>query len=470
MEQLKYFLKQSSVQYFLIFILFIISFAVTISPLIDASPSIDPAAQENSPDSLTASEEKTLASAKLSPEVTKVVVVTGEVPAKIYADTNTQKFPIAELKKEQYALLLNQINDEWLQIQFNQQVAWVEAKSVLQTHLLTGFSGKTLSVYQDAKSTSKVIGTIPYGVLFYLLDDQTESFQKVRYGNLEGFVDSNQTNYAVDNMNDLYKEQASLPLTLDAHKMMVVKLNNTPVYSSPDAMSEPLKTIRSGLIFNYEDREQAFYKISLDNKTTGYIPAWLVTTNFATIESDAALPQGIEQAKIVIDPGHGGEDPGAVVDFSSQHEADYTLETALLLKTELENMGATVVLTRSNDTSVSLADRALLSNQEQANAFISLHFDSGPTAAVSGTTSYFFGKNSENLAQTIDKYIAGRLPLKNQGTKFQNFMVLRDNAQPSILLELGYLNNPEDHQLIASKDYRETVAKSIASGLKEYFQ
>ena len=179
---------------------------------------------------------------------------------------------------------------------------------------------------------------------------------------------------------------------------------------------------------------------------------------------------GLSGKVITIDPGHGGDDPGAVVTFSEKHEADHTLTTALLLKKELENLGATVILTRESDKSVSLENRAQLSNREKANAFISLHFDSGPNSNASGTTGYYFASTSENLGQTVNKYIARNLTLKSQGTKFQNFLVLRENKQPSILLELGYLNNPDDNKLIESTEYQENIAKSIASALKEYFQ
>ena len=271
-------------------------------------------------------------------------------------------------------------------------------------------------------------------------------------------------------MNELYKLQAGLPQTLDAKKMISTKLKETPLYETADTFSKRISTVNAGTIFNYEDRENDFYKVTIGNGKKAYIPYWLVNANFATIESDSQLPQGIEHAKIVIDPGHGGDDPGAVVTFSEKHEADHTLTTALLLKKELENLGATVILTRESDKSVSLENRAQLSNREKANAFISLHFDSGPNSNASGTTGYYFTSTSENLAQTVNKYIARNLTLKSQGTKFQNFLVLRENKQPSILLELGYLNNPDDNKLIESTEYQENIAKSIASALKEYFQ
>ena len=117
-----------------------------------------------------------------------------------------------------------------------------------------------------------------------------------------------------------------------------------------------------------------------------------------------------------------------------------------------------------------MADRAEISNKYNANAFISIHFDSAEVDSASGTTTYYYSDKSENLSQTINKYLSRNLPLKNQGSRFQNFMVLRDNARPSILLELGYLNNQGDNKVISSQEYQENIAKSIANALKEYFQ
>ena len=471
MENVNSIIRNKNVQYFITFSAFLLAFGFSIIPILDASPSPISSQLQSTVASNDTHEDEAQNNEKLDKSlVAQVAAVESDTSVKLYQEPNTQQFPIAEVKKGEFVLVLKKVNDEWFQVQFHQQVAWMPTKDVLLTHLMIGHSSGAVSLYKEANNQSQVVTSIPYGQLFYLLDDQQSNFSKVSYNGQEGYVDNNQLNYAVDHMNELYKLQAGLPQTLDAKKMISTKLKETPLYESADTFSKRVSTVNAGTIFNYEDRENDFYKVTIGNGKKAYIPYWLVNANFATIESDSQLPQGIEHAKIVIDPGHGGDDPGAVVTFSEKHEADHTLTTALLLKKELENLGATVILTRESDKSVSLENRAQLSNREKANAFISLHFDSGPNSNASGTTGYYFTSTSENLAQTVNKYIARNLTLKSQGTKFQNFLVLRENKQPSILLELGYLNNVEDNKLIESSEYQENIAKSIASALKEYFQ
>ena len=471
MENVNSIIRNKNVQYFITFSAFLLAFGFSIIPILDASPSPISSQLQSTVASNDTHEDEAQNNEKLDKSlVAQVAAVESDTSVKLYQEPNTQQFPIAEVKKGEFVLVLKKVNDEWFQVQFHQQVAWMPTKDVLLTHLMIGHSSGAVSLYKEANNQSQVVTSIPYGQLFYLLDDQQSNFSKVSYNGQEGYVDNNQLNYAVDHMNELYKLQAGLPQTLDAKKMVATKLKETPLYESADMFSKRISTVNAGTIFNYEDRENDFYKVTIGNGKKAYIPYWLVNANFATIESDSQLPQGIEHAKIVIDPGHGGDDPGAVVTFSEKHEADHTLTTALLLKKELENLGATVILTRESDKTVSLENRAQLSNREKANAFISLHFDSGPNSNASGTTGYYFTSTSENLAQTVNKYIARNLTLKSQGTKFQNFLVLRENKQPSILLELGYLNNPDDNKLIESTEYQENIAKSIVSALKEYFQ
>ena len=403
-------------------------------------------------------------------KIVEFAVNTSDTPIKVYHTTDEKGIPIGEISNNQYLILLKKLDNSWLQVQFNDQVAYIQEKDTLVTHLMKGNTPGGLKLYEEENTNSKVLTTIPKTDLFYLIGEMNDKMIKVRYQDKEGYVDAETVNYAIDTIQEILNKQAGLPVTIDSNKMFVTKLKETPIYAQGNSSSEIVGTVNQGTQFTYEDREGNFYKVSIGNGKFGYVPYWLVVTNFAGIETDDTIPQGIKNATIVIDPGHGGDDPGAVVNFSDKHEADYTLKTALLVKQELEALGAKVILTRSTDTSVSLADRAAISNQNNANVFISIHFDSAEDASSSGTTAYYFSDKSENLSQTVNKYLSRNLPLKNQGSRFQNFMVLRDNARPSILLELGYLNNQSDNKVIDSQEYQENIAQSIANALKEYFQ
>ena len=471
MDSLLKFFKKKNIQQLLGFLVSLLLLWIIAYPLVSESSTIKPQANTHQANTDTNSgNTATQTSTVVKNKIVEFAVNTSDKALKVYHTMDAKGIPVGEITKNQYLLALHKLDNGWIQVQYDDQVAYIEDKDILLTTMMKGYASGGLKLRETQDENSKVLLTIPNGELFYLIEELNDKVLKVRYFDKEGYVDSDSTNYAIELIQEILNKQAGLPTTIDSNKMFVTKLKETPIYSASNVTSELIGTVDKGTQFVYEDREGDFYKVSVGNGKYGYIPYWLVTTNFAGIETDETIPQGIKTAIIVIDPGHGGDDPGAVVNFSDKHEADHTLTTALLVKKELEAMGAKVFLTRTNDSSVSLSERADISNKNNADAFISIHFDSAEDSSLSGTTTYYFSEKSENLSQTVNKYLARNLPLKNQGSRFQNFMVLRDNARPSILLELGYLNNQGDNKVISSEEYQQNIAKSIANALKEYFQ
>ena len=471
MDSLLKFFKKKNIQQLLGFLVSLLLLWIIAYPLVSESSTVKPQTNTQQANTDTnSSNTATQTSTTVHNKIVQFAVNTSDTPLKVYHTMDAKGIPIGEITKNQYLLALHKLDNGWIQVQYDDQVAYIEDKDILLTTMMKGYASAGLKLRETQDENSKVLLTIPNGELFYLIEEVNDKNLKVRYFDKEGYVDSDSTNYAIDLIQETLNKQAGLPTTIDSNKMFVTKLKETPIYSTSNVTSELVGTVDKGTQFAYEDRDGDFYKIPIGNGKFGYIPYWLVTTNFSAIETDETIPQGIKNAIIVIDPGHGGDDPGAVVNFSDKHEADHTLTTALLVKKELEAMGAKVFLTRTNDSSVSLSERADISNKNNADAFISIHFDSAEDSSLSGTTTYYFSEKSENLSQTVNKYLARNLPLKNQGSRFQNFMVLRDNARPSILLELGYLNNQGDNKVISSEEYQQNIAKSIANALKEYFQ
>ena len=471
MDSLLKFFKKKNIQQLLGFLVSLLLLWIIAYPLVSESSTVKPQTNTQQANTDTnSSNTATQTSTTVHNKIVQFAVNTSDTPLKVYHTMDAKGIPIGEITKNQYLLALQKLDNGWIQVQYDEQVAYIEDKNVLLTTMMKGYTSGGLKLRETQDENSKVLLTIPNGELFYLIEEVNDKNLKVRYLDKEGYVDSDSTNYAIDLIQETLNKQAGLPTTIDSNKMFVTKLKETPIYSTSNVTSELIGSVDKGTQFAYEDRDGDFYKIPIGNGKFGYIPYWLVTTNFSAIETDETIPQGIKNAIIVIDPGHGGDDPGAVVNFSDKHEADHTLTTALLVKKELEAMGAKVFLTRTNDSSVSLSERADISNKNNADAFISIHFDSAEDSSLSGTTTYYFSEKSENLSQTVNKYLARNLPLKNQGSRFQNFMVLRDNARPSILLELGYLNNQGDNKVISSEEYQQNIAKSIANALKEYFQ
>ncbi|MFJ7639455.1 SH3 domain-containing protein [Peribacillus sp. NPDC097225] len=177
---------------------------------------------------------------------------------------------------------------------------------------------------------------------------------------------------------------------------------------------------------------------------------------------------GFKGKVIVLDPGHGGSDPGA--SGKNNREKDLTLSTAKKLKAKLEEAGAKVVMTRTGDTYPSLSKRVEISQANKPDVFISIHYNAGPSSANGIETFYLASNvNEKELAQTVQAEIIKETKLRDRGAKTGNFQVIRDNKQAAILLELGFISNLEEEKLIATSAYQDTAVTGIFNGLKKYF-
>ena len=195
--------------------------------------------------------------------------------------------------------------------------------------------------------------------------------------------------------------------------------------------------------------------------------------NYADKVTIKVVETGLKGKKIVIDPGHGGQDPGAI-GYSGLKEKIVNLETATLLKKELEKAGAVVLLTRSTDHFLELFERTDIANNSYYDAFISIHANSFSSTSKGTETFFnsnqnFNGPKSETLSNSIQKHLVNQLGTSNRGVKDNSLYVNRMNALPSILVELAFLSNPKEEALMKTKEFRQKAAIGIAKGLEEYF-
>lgn len=172
---------------------------------------------------------------------------------------------------------------------------------------------------------------------------------------------------------------------------------------------------------------------------------------------------------IVLDAGHGGADPGAVGVSGRTREKYNTLFVALDAKAMLERAGARVIMTRSDDRYIPLATRAAMANQVGADIFISIHNDWNPNPALRGVTTYFYHDRSRELANTIQANLVATLGARDVGVLRRSFQVVRETTMPAVLLELGFLSNWNDEQLLADPAYRYRAAQAIYNGVVSYF-
>lgn len=184
--------------------------------------------------------------------------------------------------------------------------------------------------------------------------------------------------------------------------------------------------------------------------------------------NEAFFPNGLLFGyTIVIDPGHGGKDPGAI-GHNGVMEKDLILETSLRIAEKIRESGGNVILTRADDSFVTLKERVQISNQNKVDAFISIHFNAYSDDYVGGINTYYY-KDGYKLAKTIQKRLSEEVTLRNRGVIQDNYRVLRENKNPAILIELGFITNTSELATIQTQTYQDNVAEGITIGLIEYF-
>jgi N-acetylmuramoyl-L-alanine amidase len=185
------------------------------------------------------------------------------------------------------------------------------------------------------------------------------------------------------------------------------------------------------------------------------------------------MKKGLSGKKIIVDAGHGDYDPGAIGP-SGVREKDVNLAVAKYLKAELENYGATVLLTRSTDVFLELSERTDIANRSDYDAFVSIHSNSFSSTSRGTQTFYdtsvnFNGAQSKLMAQDVQTALTNHVGTYNRGITDNDFFVTRENELPSILVELAYLSNPTEEQLLKSDSFRRKASAGIRIGLQNFF-
>lgn len=196
--------------------------------------------------------------------------------------------------------------------------------------------------------------------------------------------------------------------------------------------------------------------------TPTYIPA--VTPD---IVQDASY-----RGLIVVDPGHGGNDGGAV--NGDVTEKDIDLEISLLLRDMLIEYGYSVEMTREDDSGISLTKRASFANSlKDVQAFISIHCNSVENAPeVNGVEVWCYNKpGSKELSESIVEQVSESTGAKNRGVGFKtNLIVTSKTTMPACIVECGYLSGNNEYELLQQKDYQQRIVNGILVGLDLYLQ
>lgn len=184
-----------------------------------------------------------------------------------------------------------------------------------------------------------------------------------------------------------------------------------------------------------------------------------------------------EQLIVVIDPGHGGKDPGALAKDGTK-EKDLNIDVALRLNRIMREMGFNTIMTRTDDSYVDLPSRSGLANRSYADFFMSIHFNAFMSSAKGIETLYFPNDvtpenpiDNKRMANIFHNEIIDALKRPSRGiTPRPGLHVLNKTSMPAILAELGFMTNAEEFAQIKKPEYREMAARALASSIVKYFK
>lgn len=190
--------------------------------------------------------------------------------------------------------------------------------------------------------------------------------------------------------------------------------------------------------------------------------------SFPSSNSANRLPNN--RVVIVIDPGHGGADVGAV-GVGNIHEADVVLPIAQQVGAFLQQQGVYVVMTRNDDREIDLEPRVQMAEQANATLFVSIHANSMgmDRPDVNGTETYYYSSGA-GLAQVIQTNIVNAVGTNDRGIRQARFYVLRRTTMPAVLVETGYVTGSEDGPRLADANFQTQMARAIAQGILQYIQ
>ncbi len=189
------------------------------------------------------------------------------------------------------------------------------------------------------------------------------------------------------------------------------------------------------------------------------------------ISSLPNVPYG--KYKVVIDPGHGGSDPGAV-GINGLRETDIVLEVSKSVSGFLTNKGVKTILTRHHERTIDLQPRVTKANNSKADAFVSIHANAtrGKRKDVNGLETYYYsGYKGYSLAKNIQKQILIFSPQSpDRGVRRSRFYVIRKTSMPAALVEIGFVTGTYDANLLRQKGYRDKMAFAISRGILNYLK
>ena len=342
----------------------------------------------------------------------------------------------------------------WYRINYNNKVGYVSNSYIkLVTNTTTTVYKKTtdnLNMRTGAGTNHSIITTIPKGTSVKVLSS-SNGWDYVEYNGKKGYCSSS---YLVS--------------TTTASTTKKVTTDNLNMRTGAGTNHSIITTIPKGTTVEVISTSNGWSKVKYNNKE-GYVSATYLAdpSSGSTSTGGVTLPSAkpsYSKRTVVIDPGHGGHDPGAVA--FGRNEKDIALTISKKINANLKTLGFKTVMTRSTDVYVTLSNRYTIANNNNADLFVSVHLNSASASAKGIETLY---KNSKTYANYIQNEMISATRATNRGLKYRSDLaVLNGTKMPASLVEVGFISNSTESNQLATTSYQDKLAASIAKGIAKY--
>jgi N-acetylmuramoyl-L-alanine amidase len=239
----------------------------------------------------------------------------------------------------------------------------------------------------------------------------------------------------------------------------VIALNDDPVIARLDWQQVSPGQIRYR--FNLKSAQQWGYKLRYQGTSL------ILSLRHPPTLTNGSLP--LKGIKIVLDPGHGSSNDRGSVGPTGYPEKDVTLVVSKLLEQELNQRGATVVMTRTTDQDLDLQPRVDVINQQEPAIALSVHYnalpDDGDALNTQGIGNFWYQAQSQDLAVFLQRYLVKQLRRPSYGVFWNNLALTRPTVAPCVLLELGFMINPQEFEWITNASAQKQLAATLAEGI-----
>ncbi len=315
-------------------------------------------------------------------------------------------------------------------------------------------------IYSIEKTAGKI------NVTFYNLSNfNTDSFNTIAKTNGTGFeakkISSNiySMSFPVDEntLTDCYETlNASQLRFIFTHKQVEIQpkteVNKLPEIKLP--VQEPVKP--------QIKKDSPFADLLSRQKTTVN-----KTNNRKIFKKKNSVITKIKNKVIIIDPGHGGNDTGAM--RGRILEKDLTLQIALKVKNILKEQGLNkVYMTRSTDSTLSLAQRVEFANSNNADIYVSIHINASVKSEINGIETHYYSEKGYDVAKVMHKELMEKVSASDRGLFKSKFYVINHTEAPAVLLELGFISNEAERNALISEKRQMDSAEAIAEGIINY--